>query len=109
MVQFEKEIQKQTELLAVCEMCASNVPDAKSCYVDHSRLTFLCIQCFADIPSEAETERMVAKLIAYQKLWAEKKAGYVKFITVAKEVNLSENTPETLCLDALSIADVQGN
>ena len=83
------------------------MPDAKSCYVDHSRLTFLCVQCFADIPSSEETERMIAKLIAYQKLWSEKKLAYQSFIPVAKEVILK--TPETVCLEALSITDVQGN
>ena len=109
MVLFEKELERKTELLATCEMCGGNVPDAKSCYVDHSKLTFLCVQCFTDIPSEAETERMIAKLIAYQKLWSDKKAEYVKFISVAKEVNLPLQTPETVCLEALSITDVQGN
>jgi hypothetical protein len=52
---------------------------------------------------------MVEKLRAYQKLWACKKLEYESFINIAKEVKLSDNTHETVCLEALSITDVQGN
>jgi len=109
MVQYEKELEKKTELLAKCEMCECCVPDAKSCYINHAKLTFLCLQCYNDIPSEAETERMVEKLRAYRKVWACKKLEYQSFISVATEVNLSDKTPESVCLEALSITDVQGS
>ncbi len=109
MVLFEKQLERKTELLAKCEMCECCVPSARDCYVNHARLTFLCLQCYEDIPSEAETERMVEKLRAYQTLWAAKKIAYESFINIAKEVNLSDKTPESVCLEGLTVADVQGN
>ena len=109
MVLFEKMNERKTELVAMCEMCESPVQSAQDCYVDHSRLTSMCVTCFHHIPSLEETEQMVAKLRAYQKLWAGKKELYQSFISVAKEVNLPLQTPETVCLEALSVADVQGS
>jgi len=109
MVQFENENERKTELIAKCEMCECCIPSARDCYVNHARLTFLCFGCYEDIPNGFETERMVEKLRAYQKLWAERKAGYASLINIAKEVKLSDKTPESVCLEALSITDVQGN
>ena len=109
MVQFERELERKTELLAKCELCGGCVPDAKSCYINHAKLTFLCLQCYDDIPTLEECEVMVSKLRLHQKTWEERKVAYESFVSTAKEVNLSEKTPESVCLDALGIADVQGS
>ena len=94
MVLFEKQLEHKTELLAKCEMCECCVPDAKSCYVNHARLTFLCLQCYDDIPTLEETERMVSKLRLHQKTWAEKKAEYQSFISIATPVVKPTEMPE---------------
>jgi hypothetical protein len=104
MVYTEVEAQKKTELLAVCEMCESKIPNAKSCYVNPVEMKFLCVKCFSDVPSVADAEELCRKIIKHQAFWSKRKDEFVSFSTLgAKSVDVTHQTSPT-SPDAMELA-----
>ena len=82
---IEQEALKKKEMLAVCEMCETAVPDAKSCYCNPVDFTFLCLNCFTHIPTVEEAESLILKIRENQKMWTAKKDKYKEFLSLQPE------------------------
>jgi len=95
MVYTEKEAQKKTELLAVCEMCECKIPNAKSCYCNPTLLTFMCVECFSHVPTIKEMEALIEKIKENQILWSEKKEKYISFLELSAQVIQPDETTIT--------------
>lgn len=89
MVMIEQEAVKKKEMCAMCSMCELPVKDAKSCYIDPVDFTFLCKDCWSNIPTIDEMEALILKIRDNQRHWTDKLEKYKPFLSLAG----NEGTP----------------